>query len=407
MKPTRKFMPAAIRHSYGLSKADFFIITAILIFFASPRWVYSQQTYNQTNLTSDITGFANNTDPNLKNPWGLVQGPTPFWVSDQATGVATLYDGNGVAKSLVVNVNAVTVPPPPNGPTGIVFNAGSGFLVGPASSAAKSLFLFADLNGTVYGWSPTINRTTAQAGVAVSGAVLTGLAINSTNTDIYAANFTPSGGIDEFNSSWSPVSTTFSDPSLPSGYAPYNVSDVNGTLLVAYEPICTSLTNCAFGRPVQGIGNGVIAQFNDSNGNFISNLITGGQLDDPWGMALAPADFGKFSNDLLVGNFGNGVINAYDPSSGNFLGTLQFSGGNAITNSGLWSLAFGNGTNNTNANTLYITAGINNQADGLMAAINPAPTPEPAAMLLFGTGLMAIGWIFHRRQKGDANRRSN
>ncbi|MGH9351244.1 MAG: TIGR03118 family protein, partial [Terriglobia bacterium] len=236
------------------------------------------------------------------------------------------------------------------------------------------------------------NGTAAQVGATVPNAVFTGLAINTPSTDIYAANFGSTGGIDEFSSNWSPVSLSgnaFKDPSLASGLEPYNIQDINGTLYVAYAPIGSS------GKLQMGLGDGALAAF-DENGNLLKTLVQGGNLDDPWGVAIAPSDFGQFSNDLLVGNRGDGVINAFDPATGAFLGSIEDPSGNDITNSGLWDLFFGTGGAGTSKNTLYITAGLNGYNDGVLAAITP--TPEPASLALLVSGLLGLCVMLRRRR---------
>jgi uncharacterized protein (TIGR03118 family) len=396
---------AAIMRSHTFNRFPYFLLAVILASVISPRLMKAQQVYVQTNLVSDGFVAANTIDTSLVNPWGLVQGPTsPFWASDQGMNVSTLYNGLGTKLGLTVTIPTVTTPP--NGPTGIVFNGGAGFDVTSTSGTSKSLFIFGDLNGNIYGWNGGAGNTTADLGVAGPGGPLTGLTLNTTNTDLYAANFTSTGSIVEYNSSWSNVTPagSFTDPSLPAGYEPYNVDDINGTLFVAYEPI-SSITH----RPAPGAGNGVIAEY-DASGNFLKNLITGGVLNDPWGMVMAPSNFGAFSNDLLVGNFGGdtttnlgGAINAFDPTTGAFLGTLDDISGNPITNSGLWAMTFGNGstTQHTPSTTLYITAGLNGEKDGVLAAIDPSPEPE--SLILFGSGLMMLGWALYRRQHAVEN----
>jgi uncharacterized protein (TIGR03118 family) len=258
--------------------------------------------YVQLNLVSDIPGEAAVTDPNLLNPWGISNSPTsPFWVSDQGASVSTLYSSAGVKNPLIVSV--------PGGPTGTVFNTpGAGNFLDGASPAS---FIFGTLSGSIYAWNSG-NGTTAQLEHSTAGAVFTGLALdnNGAANFLYTANDTLAGGIDVFSSTFAPATLAgnFVDPNLPAGYAPYNIQNIGGMLYVEY-------TNTANPRV---LGNGVVAVF-DANGNFLSQLIgPGGQLDDPWGIVMAPAGFGAFSNDLLVGNFGNGEINAFNPTTGAF-----------------------------------------------------------------------------------------
>jgi len=331
----------------------------------------------QTNLVSDVFGDAAVTDPNLLNPWGISFSATsPLWVSDQAANAATLYASTGVPNSRVVTV--------PGGPTGQVFNsAGTGNFL---DSGAASSFIFATLAGSIYAWNSG-NGTAAQLEATTPNASFTGLALdnNGTGNFLYAANDTAgTGGIVVFNSSFAQVTPTgaFADPTLPAGYVPYNIQTINGLLYVEY-------TNTANPRAV---GSGVVSIF-DANGNFIQELIgPGGQLDDPWGIVIAPASFGSFSNDLLVGNFGNGEINAFNPTTGAFLGVLNGPGGTPLVDPDLWALA----VTPTNPNAVYFTAGINAQKDGLFGDI--VATPEPSSLALAGLGCLALG-LFSRRRR--------
>src|SRR3982751_741587 len=250
----------------------------------------------QTNLVSSVPGLAPVTDTNLRNPWGMSFSATsPFWVSNQASNTSTLYAANGAANTLVVSV--------PGGPTGQVSTGGSTFLEPNGSSPN---FVFATISGSIYAWNNG-NGTTAQLTASTAGAVYTGLAIgsNSSGSFLYAANV--AGSVDVFNSTFGRATLTgsFTDPNLPAGYTPYNIQNVNGLLYVEYE-----------NRAATGPGAGVVAVF-DTNGNFQRQLIgTGGQLDEPWGIVMAPAGFGSFAGDLLVGNFGNGEINAFNATTG-------------------------------------------------------------------------------------------
>jgi uncharacterized protein (TIGR03118 family) len=331
--------------------------------------------YFQTNLTSDVPGLAANTDPNLKNPWGVSFGPTsPLWVSDQASGKSTLYTGTGASESLIVTVPPTS--PPPAGPTGQVFNGTTSF----ALPGGSSHFIFDTLSGTIDAWGSSAG-TTAAVMASSPGAVYTGLAIDSvgSNNYLYAAN--NAGGIDVYDGTFTNVSGTtfagkFVDPNPVTGFSPFNIQNIGGNLYVEYAALNS------MGFPMAG---GYIDEF-DSAGNFIKRVATGGSLQAPWGITLAPSTgFGTYSGDLLVGNFGNGQILAFDPTTDAYLGTLNGGNGQPLVNSFIWALDFGNGGPSFNSSALYFTAGINNQQDGLFASIQPIP--EPAAL---GTTALAL-----------------
>ena len=332
----------------------------------------------QHNLVADIAGQADVTDPNLVNPWGISFSATgAFWVSNQGKGNSTLYNGSGTITPLVAVV------PPASGtgvgtPTGQVFNGtATAFLIPSANNGAAS-FIFATEDGTLSAWRGGIanNLSAIMVNNSASGAVYTGLAIgsNASGPLLYAANFN-SGKIDVFDSKYNATSVAggFTDPNLPSGYAPYNIWPVAGKLYVLYAQQDAKKQNS-----VAGAGNGFVDVF-DFDGNLQKRLISNGALNAPWGVALAPATFGAFGGNLLVGNFGDGKINAFDANTGALTGTLQDSKGNPIVNQGLWALIFGNGGSGGDKNTLYITAGPSfgdTKVHGLLAAIAP-----PAAIL--------------------------
>jgi len=325
--------------------------------------------YQQTNLTSNLPGIAKFTDPNLTNPWGISSAPGgPFWVSDNGSGKSTLYDNKGTPQSLVV-----TIPPSPGGkkgtPTGTVFNSDTtAFIVSKKGISGASLFLFATEDGTISGWSLGVDMTHAILAVdnSSSGAVYKGLALGTNRSGIflYATNF-HAGTIDVFNKKFAParLSGSFTDPHLPQGYAPFGIQNIGSKLYVTYAK-----QNAQKSGDVAGLGHGFVDVF-DTNGHFIKRLVTQGQLDSPWGLALAGGSFGKFSNDLLVGNFGNGHINAFDPTTGAFLGQLTGQNGHLLIIDGLWSLVFGLGGQAGMANQLFFTAGIHQEADGLFGMI--------------------------------------
>jgi uncharacterized protein (TIGR03118 family) len=339
----------------------------------------ADNSYNQYNLVSNIPGLANNTDSNLQNPWGLSAGPTtPFWVSDNGAGLSTLYNGAGVPQALVVTIQGP--------PTGTVFNGGSSF--------NGDRFLFATEDGKIEGWRGALGTTAEVLTDNSTTAYYKGLAIGNSggNDYLYAANF-KSGKIDVIPSTGAPaLAGNFTDPSLPAGFAPFNIQNLNGKLYVTYAMTAGGLDD------VPGPGNGVVDVFN-LDGTFGARLVSNGALsalNSPWGLTIAPPDFGAFSGDLLVGNFGDGTIHAYDKDTGAFQGTLDDKNGNPITVDGLWALKTGNGGPGFNANEVYFTAGLNDEADGLFGAL-AAPDAGASTGLLLGGASFAI--LAFRRKK--------
>jgi uncharacterized protein (TIGR03118 family) len=348
--------------------------------------------YVQTNLVSDIPGMAKFTDPDLVNPWGISHSSTSFnWVSDNGTGLATLYNGAGVKQGLVV-----TIPAPGGGqsaPTGQVFNS----FAGMNPSFNSDLFIFATEGGTIAGWRGALGTTAEILDISGTGAVYKGLALasNSGNSYLYATDFhnatikvLPGTGAP-------PLAGNFTDPNLPAGYAPFGIQNIGGKLYITY-----ALQDAAKHDDVAGPGNGFVDVF-DMNGNLVRRLISDGALNSPWGLALAPTDFGKFGGDLLVGNFGDGKINAFDPTSGALLGTLTDSEtGDPIVNKGLWGLLFGNGANGGDADKLFFTAGIPGNGEiedhGLFGSI---AVPLPSTVMLLGSGLAGLLTFARARRK--------
>ncbi len=310
------------------------------------------------------------TDPDLINPWGISFSATsPFWISDNGSGKATLYNSIGVKQALVVSMPSGSEPI-----TGQVFN-------GTASFNADT-FVFASENGTITGWRGGLG-TTAETLFARPGANYKGLAISADKSSLFAANF-GSGAIDVFSSAG--LTGSFADASLPAGYKPFNVQNLGGKLYVTF-----ALANG--GDDVAGAGHGFVKVF-DAVTHTFSALVSQGALDSPWGVALAPAGFGTLGGDLLVGNFGDGKINAFDPLSGLLLGTLADASLNPLVTNGLWGLTFGNGGNGGSAASLYVTAGSDGETGGLFARIDSlavAPVPEPTDLMLMigGLGLLA------------------
>jgi uncharacterized protein (TIGR03118 family) len=329
----------------------------------------------QVNLVSDIPGLATITDSQLVNPWGVSHSTTsPFWISNQGKSASTLYTVTDKTNVSKVNINPpagfVAIPTTesgPQGPTGQVNNSNtSSFPVKNGGDGSFAIFIFANLNGTISAWD---GGSTAFIQVTTPGAVYTGLAINGAQTRLYAANGAGAGSVDAFDSSFSPLSladNAFVDPALPDALVPFNVRDIGGNVYVTYAPA---------GRANQisaPLGAGAVAIF-DEDGNFITQLLAGGRLAAPWGIALAPAGFGRFINHLLVGNFSflHSEINAFDPTTGKHRGRIRIDVGEGNTPGGLWTLDFGVGGSNGDPNTLYFSDGINGEADGLFGAILP------------------------------------
>ncbi|HVX15013.1 MAG TPA: TIGR03118 family protein [Pirellulales bacterium] len=327
--------------------------------------------YLQVNLVSDQSGNAMVTDPNLVNPWGAATLPSgPFWLADNTSNVSTVYSGDVNGSPL--DQSGLVVSIPGGNPTGVVANTTSGFVVGSGNASGPADFIFASENGDITAWNPTASLTQAQTEASVTGAVYKGLAL--ANNELFATNFA-AGTIDVFDSSFHQVTMpagSFTDPNLPAGFAPFGIQLLNGKLLVSYAKQDEEKHD-----DVAGFGNGFIDVYN-VDGTFSQRLVTGqpgnasSPLNSPWGMVIAPADFGDFAGDLLVGNFGNGKINAFDPSSGALLGTVSDASGNPIVIDGLWNLGFGNGTAAGSTNTLFFTAGTDEEQHGLFGSLTSA-----------------------------------
>jgi uncharacterized protein (TIGR03118 family) len=345
----------------------------------------------QTNLSSNIPGLAANTDPNLINPWGISFSATsPLWVSDQGTGVSTLYNGAGGAVPLVVTI-PTNGPNPPQGPTGQVFNTTTSFKLTNGNSNPAT-FLFDTLAGTIDGWN---GGTTAVQQLANAGASYTGLALgtSATGDTLYAANF-GQAKIDAISASFADeiLAGSFTDPNLPAGYSPYNIQNIGGSLYVEY-----AFVDPVTHRASVGAGLGLVDIF-DGNGNFVKRLINpGGALTAPWGITLAPTLFPVFGGDLLVGNFGDGTIHAFDPTTGALLGSLTNAANNPIANPGLWGIGFRTAAG-FDPNALYFVAGIDGEKDGLFGAISLAPEPGTLALMGIACGGLLLKKVIGRRQ---------
>jgi uncharacterized protein (TIGR03118 family) len=350
------------------------------------------QHYTQQNLVSDIgqpsnaDGSAVAVDANLKNAWGLARGASsPWWVNNAGTGTSTLYSGAGAIVPLVVTVPNAKGATGPSGPTGMIFNGTADFNIAPNNPA---MFIFATINGTISGWGPPATPVVANKSTAVNkvdeskdGAVFTGLTWIELEGHhfLLAANFSQKQ-IEMFDANFNRVplsSALFDDDTLPHDFAPYNVQAVSGFVVVTYAKQNASKTgaddNC-------GEQCGFVDLFN-THGALVRRLQAGSWLRAPWGVALAPQDFGFFSHDLLIGNRFGGTISAYDTATGNFLGDLLDANDQPIAIDGLWGLEFDNRGNNeagtqatpSTGPALFFAAGINHYADGLFGTLTPVP----------------------------------
>ena len=340
------------------------VLAVALVFGATAARSSIPGTYRVNALNSNVPGAATHTDPDLVNGWGIVAPPNgPWWVSDNGTDKTTLYNGSGVKQPLTVNIL--------NGaPTGNVFHAGSGFNVTEESRSEPALFIFAAESGTISGWNPGVDPGNTREGVTVPGAVFKGLALatNGDRQQLYATDFV-GGKVDVFNSSWGQgtASGGFNDPKLPEGYAPFGIANVGGNLVVTFAKQQPGSDD---EQHHQGFG---VVDLFDSDGNLLSRIATHGQLNAPWGIAMAPATgFGRFSGDLLIGNFGDGRINAYSQrlnGSWERVGGLRDSRGRQIVVPGLWGIGFGNDGAAGSSKVLYFAAGPNDENNGLFGSI--------------------------------------
>ena len=345
----------------SLGRCGLALVVVICALFATmPLQAAEDNAYTVTPLVSDQLGAAPVHDTNLVNAWGLAASATsPWWVANNGTSTSTLYNGNtGQPVPLVVSVGV------DSGPTGVVFNGGSGFVVTSGSSSAPARFIFDSEDGLIRGWNPAVDPTNAVVAPATADpdAIYKGLAI--AGGMLYANDF-HNGVVDVFDGSWNLVNQ-FTDPGLPSGYAPFGIQAIGSRIFVSFAKQDADAED-----EIAGQGLGFVDAF-DTAGNLVARVAQHGQLNAPWGLALAPANFGRFSGDLLVGNFGDGKILAFEPQSNGhfgFRGQLRASSGHAIAIDGLWALGFGNGANAGPTNTLFFTAGPDEETHGLFGRI--------------------------------------
>lgn len=393
---------AASFPSRGLGRACALAGLSLVCALSAPAYAVR---VTETNLVTDDQAFltslgytpAASVDPRLINPWGVSYGPTgPFWVSNQGSGTSTLYNGAGTPQALVVTIPGASTGP--SGPTGQVFNSGTGFNL---ANGNKSLFLFANLDGSVSGWNAGAGTTAQVVVPRQSGAVYTGLttATSGGNRYLYAAN-NAAGRIDVFNASFQPTTLTgnFVDPGPnPNGAAPFNVKALGGNIFVTFAVGGANADDAA-------LGSGFVSEF-APDGTFIRRIASGATVGSPWGLAIAPASFGTFAGSLLVGNFSAefGYINAFNLTTGAFLGQLTFADGTPVNQPYLWEILPGNGGAAGSPNSLYFAAGIGDEAHGLFGRYDPAAVPEPASWAMMILGFGGTGLVVrHRRARVQA-----
>jgi uncharacterized protein (TIGR03118 family) len=357
------------------------LIRLLTLSFLLSTFVFGQH-YNETKLVSDLSG-ASTTDSNLVNAWGLARSATsPWWVANNGTGTSTLYNGQGVPQPqpTPANPNAkplvVTIPPPKDGtgtatPTGTVFNGTQDFTLAPMKPA---VFIFVTEDGTISGWNPGIDLLNAQLVVDNSKkeAIYKGTTISEVHGAhyLYVANF-HSGRIEVYDSYFHRVRLhdgAFVDRYLPDGFAPFNVQAIGKNIFVMYAKQDADKHD-----EVAGAGLGFVDVYSPS-GKLRARLEHGPWLNAPWGVALAPSDFGEFSHSLLIGNFGSGQIAAYNPVTGKFQGLFKNPDNSVLSINGLWALSFGNGAAAGPSTTLFFSAGLNDEANGLFGSLTPVPT---------------------------------
>jgi uncharacterized protein (TIGR03118 family) len=362
-------------HRFVLAALAAAIATALLIAGAAPAAPPGGH-FDVTALASDVPGLAPVTDSNLQNTWGLARSATsPWWIANNATASTSVYTGLGTR----VNVGGQPAQGVPGDPTGTVFSGIPGsFQVGTTASPTTlgtSNFIFDGEDGTISAWRGGSTAALVTVDLSSSGAVFKGLAISNGNSGprLYATDFAQGPGhsrVDVFDGNWNPVNTpgAFVDPRLPRHYGPFGIQTIGDRVFVSYGKQQRGSDDEAHGR---GLG---IVDVYDLDGKFLRRVAQHGQLNAPWGLAWAPASFGSMGGDLLVGNFGDGQINAYEEMhNGHFehRGTLRAAGPGKLSIDGLWALEFGNTGSNGSADTLYFTAGINDEADGLFGTITP------------------------------------
>jgi len=345
-------------------------------------------------VTDDQSAHAAQiTDPGLVNAWGISFGPSsPFWVSANGSGTSTIYAVNPTTQ--VTAKQGLTVSIPGNGSvTGQVFNSN------PAAFNGDN-FLFVSEDGTVSGWRGALGTTAETLATASSANVYKGSAFAtiSGNSYLYAANFR-AATIDVFKGTAAApaLAGSFTDPNLPAGYAPFNVQNLNGTLYVTF-----AVQDATKHDEVAGAGQGIVDSF-DLQGNLLGRVATGGKLNAPWGIAIAPSSFGAMAGDLLVGNFGDGRITAFDASTHAVVGQILGADGQPLSIDGLWALSAGNDGSGGSSHLLYFSAGPDEESHGLFGVLTPVPEPSSYVLLIAGLGMVGL-WRQRRYMLSRARR---
>jgi uncharacterized protein (TIGR03118 family) len=378
----------------------------VLATFAIPNLTPAQH-YTQTNLISDLPGMAAHIDPNLKNCWGLTRSPTgsPWWIANNNSGTSTLDDGNGNPINQFVEANGstsnfVVVPPPgfaapgtPSTPTGIVFNGSpTDFLLNKGKPPGRpAIFIFATEDGTISGWNPAVNllpggnppspnavlEVDNSDNGSANSAVYKGMTSGEINGKkfLYVANFR-SARVEVYDTNFQRVrfdedahvrfgEDAFEDDRIPRDFAPFNIQNIGGSLFVTYAK-----QDAARHDPVGGAGLGFVDIFS-TTGKFQGRLEHGDWMNAPWGVVWTPRDFGEFSNTILVGNFRSGWIAAFNGFTKKFIGFVLRPDNSRVFIDGIWSLTFGNNGTAGSSTTLWFSAGINNEVDGLFGTLTP------------------------------------
>ena len=351
----------------------------LTMFFLSVSVVGAQE-YRRVNLVSDIPGVALRADANLVNPWGIAFFENgPIWIANNGTGTSTLYLGDGTPAPSPAAPLIVTIPGPAAGtqaaPTGLVANSTTSFVVSANGKSGPAVFLFATEDGTISGWSPAVDLHNAILAVnnSASGAVYKGLAagVNGGKDVLFATNF-HDGSVEMYDASFH-LLKSFTDSTLPPGYAPFGIRNIAGNLYVTF-----ALQNAEKHDDVSGLGHGFVDVFS-TDGTWLSRFASQGSLNSPWGIALAPGGFGSASHHLLVGNFGSGHINVFDFPGGAFVGQLRDTLNFPLAINGLWGLDFASGGPSGKKNHLLFTAGIGDEGHGLFGFIRPGEVNEESS----------------------------